>query len=213
MTTSFASLKLQLKAITPMLIWFVGPLCVLLGLGVLAASIRGIRFGVLSGDVANVLKARFYIGAFSQLGFLLWAAAATVCFFAFGVCRTQGVNTSLTRFLLASGLLTSYLCLDDMFQIHEVIMPFYVGISERGFLLVVYAVSFAYLYRFRRTILQNDYLLLVFAICMFGIHEVTDSLDWSDLMEDGPKFLGLGLWLAFYSSVSAKAVIALFKRG
>jgi hypothetical protein len=107
-----------------------------------------------------------------------------------------------------------------MFQLHEEIFPVYIGLSEHVAHALYFVIIFAYLYCFRVKILQFDYVLLVAAFFLFGIHELTDLLRewifngedglWSVFIEDGAKFIGIGFWLAFFSTVSFKTVIAHF---
>ena len=92
--------------------------------------VGGIGFDELIRDPIAFLGGSIYTGFLSQVGILLWAAVSAICIFG-SYCLPYAIGSRLTkRFLLASGLLTSMLGLDDAFLLHEKSSVF-LGISEK----------------------------------------------------------------------------------
>ncbi|NKB88807.1 MAG: hypothetical protein GKS06_11370 [Acidobacteria bacterium] len=83
--------------------------------------VAGVPFDVLIRDVTQVAGLPPVTGALSQLGLLLWAAAAAICFFVAGINWTA--NPAVRRFLVASAVFTTVLALDDTFLWHERVTP------------------------------------------------------------------------------------------
>jgi hypothetical protein len=80
-----------------------------------------------------------------------------------------------------------------------------------GTVFAAYAlVVVIYLIRFRNTILQTEFLLLLTALGFFGLSIVTDLLSihvpekFLYLVEDGSKLLGIVGWFVFFTRVSLK---------
>jgi hypothetical protein len=92
---------------------------------------------VLTRDPAATFDAPPYVGMLSNATMLVWTAAATICLFAAGATRSdQGVR----RFLFFAGLFAAMLLLDDLYMIHEVLAPEYLGIPEKV-MYVIYAMA------------------------------------------------------------------------
>ena len=75
----------------------------------------------------------FYRGTISNLGILLWWAAASVYAFAAYLYRSRfgRATSSLTHaFLVYMAALTGLLALDDLFMIHEELLPVRLGVPE-----------------------------------------------------------------------------------
>lgn len=75
-------------------------------------------------DITALTDTMPYLGFVSQLGSLLWMATTTSCLLVWFVLYKFNLGTLASRqFLLMAGLFTGYLTLDDMFLIHEGILP------------------------------------------------------------------------------------------
>ena len=150
-----------------------------------------------------------YTGFLSQVGILLWAGAASVCFFCGKVLRPSIVDHKLRRFLLISGVLTLYLALDDMFLLHEIVLPHF-GIPQElvmgGYVLVV----LAYLFVFHRTILSTNFRLLSFSLFFFATAVILDVFKpfelYLNLIEESAELVGLVSWMVYFTSVGERAI-------
>jgi len=197
----------QWRAVRAALAVIVGVSLAAVGGVVLLHEWRGIPFGHLTRDSAHTTGAPTYLGLLSHAGILLWAAAATVCFFsATLLLARRPENPSTRRFLCASGFFTAVLVLDDLFLLHERVTP--EALAYGG-----YAVLAAlYLFTFRRDILATDYLLLALSLCLFALSIAIDvflPVPIADpyLVEDGVKFAGIVAWLVYFTRVSGRALL------
>ena len=99
---------------------------------VVAASLfLQVRMPNMTRDVTAIANIHPLSGVLSNLGVLLWCTAAAVCGFASFFLR-HAQPRSPSRFLLSSSLLSVYLMLDDLFQLHENLLPRYLGLSEKS---------------------------------------------------------------------------------
>jgi hypothetical protein len=171
---------------------------------------RNIQFVTMTSDPAAVYG-NYFVGILSNLGIMLWSAAAVVCFLG-AVILTKTSRDQ--HFLFASGVLTTLLALDDAFLFHQVIFPdlFHVhkwqvfGIYLLFF--VLYFISFN-----RLIILKTDYPILLAAFLLFGLSIIIDDVlhDFptqmlQPLFEDGAKFIGISLWLVYFFIAVVKIV-------
>jgi hypothetical protein len=165
----------------------------------------GIRISDMTRDVTAIAAIHPLTGALSNLGILVWWTSASIWFFAAALHHALQ-SREVFRFALSSGLLSAYLAIDDLFLIHETLVPGYLGLSER----VVYGVlAFAvavYLLLFRRLILRADGLLLLLAFAFLAASVVVDAApqrwlprmgEWKYFIEDGMKWLGIAGWCGF----------------
>jgi len=181
----------------------------LIGVVLLLHFWKDIPFGTLTGDPAAIGGDPLYTGFLSQVGLFFWSAAAAVSLFSAAVLSPHPDAVELRRFLLASGLLTLVLGLDDAFLLHEGLFPYF-GVPE----ILVYATYAGavlfYLTRFASTIRRTEYVLLGTALLFFGISVALDLLEPPGidrfLLEDGAKLVGIVSWLAYFASAAAAAV-------
>lgn len=164
-------------------------------------------------------KVMFYRGTVSNLGILLWCAAASVYAFAAYLYHSRfGMPTSsLTRvFLIYMAALTGLLTLDDLFMIHEELLPVYLGVPEVS-MYVLYGVLVVGLTMFVRVLLNTDFLVLGLALGFFAFSMLTDqgffhafvslSAGAFLLFEDSTKMLGIVCWLVFSLRTSAYLLV------
>lgn len=175
-------------------------------LGVAAARLLlGIDIPIMTKDVAAVAGIHPLSGFLSFLGILLWWTTATIWFFSTFVGRDRG-DTSTFGFMVSSGVLSTYLAFNDLFQFHDYLVSRELNLSEQ---IVLCGLGFAvavYLWRYRSVILKPNGLLLLFALGFLSFSVLVDTLlkpwlwrlkDWADLAEEGPKWLGISFWTAF----------------
>jgi hypothetical protein len=135
-----------------------------------------------------------YFGFVSALGVMLWVATASICLFSASLVSASALGTDVFRFSLTAGLLTGWLALDDAFRLHESVMLTF-GIPQTAVLAHYCVLAITYLVTSLRTILANDFWLLLIgggalvvslAVDIF-FHDLSSSLV---IVEDSAKFLG-----------------------
>jgi hypothetical protein len=173
----------------------------------LAASLQRVApAAFLVRDPSQVAKYPFYIGLISHLGVLLWCAGAAICLFSAGLARERVMR----RFLLASGLVTAVLGLDDLLTLHESAFPDYLGVPEHAVLAAEGLIVAAFLLGFVRVIVRTDFLLLGLAFAFFAGSELVDQGAFNQglnyLLDDGLKLFGIVSWLLYLVRTSAQAV-------
>jgi hypothetical protein len=163
----------------------------------------------------------FYLGLFSNLGVVLWTAAAAICLFAASEV-TAGTDRRARRFLLYAGLFTLLLMLDDLFMLHE-------NYIDHVFYILYGMGLLYYVIRFFGLIVRLDVVLFALTIPLFGNAVLLDLAPWRllpgegievpdavapspvekdavrqfgrelrYLLEDGFKFIGICCWAAFH---------------
>lgn len=182
-----------------------GPTLGVLAAVALAAQTLGIPFGNASRDLAAIAGVHPLAGFLSNIGILLWCAAATVCLCAAYVARRRG-DTRVSRFLFFSGLFTAVLLCDDFFLVHEQLAPSYLGLHE-DVVVASYALALlCYAWVFRAEIWRTEFGLLFAAAAFFAVSIGLDALNpggrYHLFIEDGAKLLGLANWLAYYLRTS-----------
>lgn len=151
-----------------------------------------------------------YVGFMSQIGIFFWSAAATVCLFAFKLLSGKEDRKELRYFLLISGLISLFLGLDDVFQLHEEVLPNLVGIPQVVVLTSYGIIVLLYVSEFYQLILKTAYVLLIMSVFFFGISLVIDIFHfpviYPYLLEDGAKLIGLISWFVYFFRTSEYAV-------
>ena len=145
---------------------------------------------------------KVYYGAVSNMGVMLWVSGAAVCLFAAAVVSAARHLTGAVVFLVAGGLLTGFLAVDDLFLVHENVLPAF-GVPE----LVTYGgyavLGLVYLAVSWREILRHNIVLLALAVALLGTSVVVDWFFHSDhpmriVVEDGAKLGGITAWVGFH---------------
>lgn len=177
---------------------------------ILASNKYGISYADFMRDPVFLLKGELYIGWFSQLGCMLWFVAVGFCFLSAKLIPKDHPIPMLKSFLIYSCCLTAALGADDIFLLHDEILPYF-GVKENLIMLVyLLGVTFLLLIYFK-VILKTQYIVLGLAFFFLGLSMSLDRLpgqkifapgQWqSVLYEDGAKFIGIVLWMVYFYSV------------
>jgi hypothetical protein len=177
-----------------------------------------VPIGNLTRDPAAVGGLPVYTGYLSQIGILLWSAAAAVCLFSAASIKNGPSSRDFRSFLVCSGLLTLLLGVDDTFLLHEEVFP-RAGIPEKLVFASYAGIACLYLVRFWDKVLQTEFLLLAFALSLFGFsvtmdawipfaHSNSSDDDLLYLLEDGAKPTGVLSWFAYLFLVSRRSIQA-----
>lgn len=190
------------RPLFPLLIALYLPTLIALAIPVAAYERKGIPPAFLLHDPAVTTDTEFYIGAFSNLGVLLWCAAAAVSLFTSVALRRAGRDRDFSGFLLWLGLLTALLMFDDLFLLHERVFPNHLHVPQPLVLAAYGVIALGGLVGFARTIVRTDYLLLALAFLFLGSSVLVDlmppirSVYWA-LLEDGLKLMGVVSWCGY----------------
>jgi hypothetical protein len=176
----------------------------------------GLDASDLVRDPAAVSRSAPWYGVVSNIGVLLWCAAAAICLFSALLLRNDPERRRSALFLLSAGLITSVLLVDDLFMVHEWLLP-KLGISEYVMYGLYALLGFAFVGCFARDLGSAQLPVLLLACTCFAISigidvfidtaEEASSEGLSILAEDGIKFLGIVAWLYYFGLVAYGIVV------
>lgn len=156
----------------------------------------------LTRDPNAVYRQSAYVGFISNLGIFIWASTVSVAWMA-ALMMKEGEGVKVMRsFLNWSGLITLFLALDDVFQVHETLIPYYLGLTEHYLYVAYIALLLAYTVKFYKILLNRNFVVLLFAYLGFAISIIIDELEiYSELwvfLEDCFKFAGICMWCVYF---------------
>jgi hypothetical protein len=196
-------------------LWVVTPVAVLLALTLALKERLGVPAGHLTRDPLAVLNAPPHVGLLSNVGVLLWAVSATACLFCAAVVGRRAGGTR--RFLLASGALTTVLLLDDLFMLHEAVLPGSFGIPEKVVFGFYAFATLSYLFTFRADLLAWRSAPFAAALGLFAVSVASDIVlpnsARAQFAEDAFKLAGIASWCAYYLRTCAAAARDAFAVG
>ena len=170
------------------------------------SNFYNIKLSLVVRDLAQTCGYPIGVGMISNIGILLWGAAASICLF---TTFLEGINRESSKLLLLGGIFSSLLCIDDLFLLHDR----YVG---PDFLNLTYlAISIFLLVRFRRILKIIGLFNLLISILFLGLSIFFDgviqqifnqSYELTQLIEEGFKFIGIACWLNFWCKASSSAL-------
>lgn len=155
MLTNFRQVLVQLRSLSGVIMLTLAASTVLLGAAFALALRYDVSVAVLFRDPLASLGEPFYTGIMSNLGVVIWIGAAAVCGFGYLLLRRHGSDKGTAHFLLASGIISAVLFLDDFLMLHEEVFPLIFGVGEKVVYLVYGMAVLAFLVRFRRLILTK----------------------------------------------------------
>lgn len=173
-----------------------------------ASAALDIQIRLFLGDPAAIMDGPFYLGAVTMLRTGVLAGAATVCLVTARVLR--GRDTQLGEFLLALGLFSAALVLDDQFQGHEVVLG-YLGVPQPLTFAAFGAVALAGVWRYGRLILRlHDGGVLLAMFPIFALAVLADTAEgplFTPFFETAAELAGI-LCLTFFGiRVSLEALL------
>jgi hypothetical protein len=214
-----APIRHQLRNLRRALIVVYLPTLLVMGALVVINRSSGIALRSFFIDPVAEFNAPVYIGFVSNLGVVLLCSGAAACLLAGTLLFGRAGLKRESIFLLSAGAFTTVLMFDDLFLLHEEVLPERLGIPEP----VVYALYGGallglFLYN-RRQILGSRFVLGLIAVLFFGLsigfdllEKIYDSEDPvfgidHHLLEDGPKLMGIEswtmyLWLTAYQTLA-----------
>ncbi|MCW8995149.1 MAG: hypothetical protein OQK77_04970 [Psychromonas sp.] len=194
----------QFKKFTPVL---APTYIVLLGL-LFSVAVISVRYNIpvaeFTRDPTVILGGDPFTGFISNIGIIFWCFTAAICFFSSAVYRTY-LSGIVSLFLKASGMLTLWLLLDDLFMFHDSLFPKYLHVSEKIVYLGYLVLISLYFLKFKEVIVKTEYPILFMACSFFALSVLSDVFlpqkGWEFLFEDGFKLLGIVTWFIFFTRV------------
>lgn len=216
-------LMTQARQLIPLLLVIYIPL--LSGMAVLVAIylIADIPLKTFFIDPVSEFNAPMYVGLVSNFGILLWGAAASTCLFGgLSIFKCEQHRES-AWFLVGFGFISMLLMLDDLYLLHEEVIEDHLHIPQK-FVFAVYGIIVSgLLIRFRRLILESDFLLLILAFALLAISVAVDlfvtpeefvifgGFPGRHIIEDGFKLLGIATWSVYFARTSFQKVSPLIR--
>ena len=168
--------------------------------------LNDIKLSLVVRDLAQTCGYPIGVGMISNLGILLWGAAASICLF---TTFSEDINSDICKLLLLGGAFSGLLCVDDFFLLHDR----YIG---PDFLNVTYlSISIFLLVRFQRILKKIGVFNLIISILFLGLSIFFDGViqqvfnqnyELTQLIEEGFKFIGITCWLNFWCKASSYAL-------
>lgn len=170
----------------------------------------GNSIGTFTKDPMALTDLPFYSGSFSQLGNIFWFIAAGISFFTFYVSKGK-----FKKFLLFSAIFSLLLGIDDLFLIHDGLLPA-MGLNENIMYIIYGIFTVCYLLVFRAFILKTPFIILLMAFGFLGFSVLSDLVKISGvnpfLFEDGFKMMGIISWMVYHFKVSKYVLDKLRKK-
>lgn len=168
-------------------------------------SMNGIAPSVLVRDPAAEFHFPFYAGLISYLGVAALIATAAVTGFASRLTLDQARLLGLVSFFSA------ILAFDDLFTLHEFVLPLILGVPEKV-VYGVYAILFGLIclrvWALRRTFAVSGFFV---ALMFLGLSVLLDIVKSGESqiywLEDALKIAGFGAWMIFWMQVSAQLLM------
>ena len=162
---------------------------------------------ILTEDPANLLEAPLYTGAFQYLSFLGWWTAAVLAG-ATGMLLYRRGHVLATP-LLGLAAISSWLVVDDMFQMHEAVLDGHAGIPQYVTFSLYGVMAAAFFWHVRWFVMRTDWLLLVLFVIIFGAGQVFDQAGDEfghhyTTAEKGLELLGVTAWVLYVSRCSLR---------
>jgi hypothetical protein len=172
------------------------------GFTVWIAKLTGNPIWMLAKDPAEIKRFPPYIGMLSNWGVILWVVTATICLFSAALLKRQKASDATIRFLAASGIFSLLLGIDDLYMMHERLLPRMFHMPEIFFYILYFFVLAAYLIYFIPQILKYDYLLFLAALLFFAFSRQffikIPYFSQFNTTGDMLKYFGIVFWLAFF---------------
>ena len=157
-------------------------------------------------DPASITGSSPLTGFVSNLGMVLWTSAAAIAGFAAILLRERPGEARYARMLGLGAGLTTLLMLDDLFMLHEDLVPRLLGIPQVLVIGTYGLLTLAFLAGFRDLFASRRAAPLFLALGLFAVSAGADQLGPAHemiLVEDGCKFLGIAAWLVYFTETAA----------
>jgi hypothetical protein len=152
--------------------------------------------GMLS-DVAAISDRSPFTGFLSNVGVLMMAATAAICFFAAALGRRREATL-----LLAIGAFTTAIFADDFLMLHSAVLRGRFGVPGLAIYTAYAGAAAAIAWRFRRHLIGPEHLALAASVACLAASIVIDLVApptrLALVAEEGAKFVGYALWCGYW---------------
>lgn len=183
------------------------------GFTVFVGKVTGTSMRVLAKDPAELIGFSPYVGMLSHWGVILWITTAAICLFSAVILRQYQAFGVETRFLAASGAFSLLLGVDDLYMLHDRLLPRLFHLPEAFFYLLYFLAFVGYLFFFASHILKYDYLLFAIAFIFFvisrGFYSWIPYFGEFYATADVLKCFGIVFWLIFFYRTALQEISAL----
>jgi hypothetical protein len=168
--------------------------CLAIALVAFASWFLGEPAAVFTREPQSVLHGSFYVGSFSNLGGLIWFAAAAIMSFA------ASLKPLDRGALILAALVTWAMGIDDIFMLHDSVYP-KLYLNE----VMVYALYFGAIgvivLRFYRQLARSTLVGIAITVIFWVLSAMFDQFfnAIGQLAEDGAKFIGIVVWAAAWT--------------
>lgn len=175
--------------------------------------ITKLSINLLTRDPLVITNAHFYIGMISNIGILFWCAGAAICLFSYAIVKRNNLPRELTKFLLFSGLLTSFLTIDDLFMLHDVVFPEYLYINEYLIYVVYLGIVLSFFIKNLKFIKKTEFIILLAATGFFALSIIFDTLfaELPTFIDDIFKLLGIITWFTYFSRLCLRELSSVIR--
>lgn len=156
-----------------------------------------------------VLGGPFYVGSFSNLGGLVWFAAAAILSFA------ASLKPYDRGALTLAALVTWAMGVDDIFMLHDRIYP-KLYLDEVAVFALYFGVIAVIVLRASRQLARPTLVGIAIAVFFWVLSSVLDQFfnnNAMQLAEDGAKFVGIAVWAAAWSRQAYDDIATLARSG
>ncbi len=180
------------------------PALLFYGLSLLFLRKVGFSFMEILRDPAQQTGQSSFLGFVSNIGIWLWVSSTAICFYG-AMIKTVIVKDSRRELLILLGMLSLLLAVDDFFMIHD-------RHGNEKWMYILYAFfAGSLLLRQYKTIIEVDGFAFLLAGFLLALSIATDvfqgkifsSYKFSQVFEEGFKFVGAGIWLYFICRVAS----------
>ncbi len=186
---------------------------VAVGLGLLVVLLVLRHYGVdprlAATDPDDIAKAPAYYGGMALFGFGVWGAGAGAAFVGAVAARGGADPAGIGRMLLQAGLLTAFLAIDDMYQLHENGLPS-IGIPQKLVILGYVVVLLAWAWANRAAIRATEFPIVVVGLGFLALSVLLDQeifgIARGPFFEDSPKIIGICLWSLWLARSAVRLV-------
>ena len=176
-------------------------------------------FGLLSRDVNGIYNAPPYIGMLSNTGIILWSFTVAILFATFKLSLILDKNKAQSKFLLFTGGLSLLMLIDDLFMLHEYVIPIYFHLHDSLFYFIYGLSVILICFFYFNLILKTDYILFLAAFLLFALSGFfSESVDYFGIkvpqqhfFEDGTKFIGIVSWFFYFVRTCYRYIINLLR--
>ena len=180
---------------------------------VLLVEHLGMPMHVLTRDPAAISRTSAALGFLSNVGVVGWSCSAAIATFTAALLWPARSANGYFGLLCALALLTWAMLVDDLFMVHERLLPrVLAGFDDTGQLYAVIVLGIAW--RWRRLLSDRTRFLGATAIFWLGASAAADMLlgrlprSLLFLIEDGSKFFGIAGWCALVVFLSVQSLRA-----